>query len=202
MGEILKSFPTHQKGVILSGSCALRPFMMTQGQVLTGDPAKVVWGHRGHQQVFADNLGLRRARDMKVVLMCLSRQYASTECHGLRWNAMDQGTFAAPQRGASTLFRVLFSGCGNTGHKGLNSVHESISFDRLGTHMRSAYSCTAYRARVRKCKVLENYLRSCFKLDVGRCGHDNFCGQMIRLYVTILILAVNRNRTAWEDKMR
>ena len=52
--------------------------MMTQGQVLTSDPAKVVWGHRGHQQVFADNLRLRRARDMKVVLMCLSRQYAST----------------------------------------------------------------------------------------------------------------------------
>ena len=39
--------------------------MMTQGQVLTSDPAKVVWGHRGHQQVFADNLRLRRARDMK-----------------------------------------------------------------------------------------------------------------------------------------
>ena len=53
--------------------------MMTQGQVLTSDPAKVVWGHRGHQQVFADNLRLRRARDMKVVSMCLSRQYASTD---------------------------------------------------------------------------------------------------------------------------
>ena len=79
MGEILKSFPTHQQGVILSGSCALRPFMMTQGQVLTSDPAKVVWGHRGHQQVFADNLRLRRARDMKRVSMCLSRQYASTD---------------------------------------------------------------------------------------------------------------------------
>ena len=49
--------------------------MMTQGQVLTSDPAKVVWGHWGHQQVFADNLRLRRARDMKVVSMCLSRQY-------------------------------------------------------------------------------------------------------------------------------
>ena len=46
--------------------------MMTQGQMLTSDPAKVVWGHRGHQQVFADNLRLRRARDMKVVSMCLS----------------------------------------------------------------------------------------------------------------------------------
>ena len=79
MGEILKSFPTHQQGVIISGSCALKPFMMTQGQVLTSDPAKVVWGHRGHQQVFADNLRLRRARDMKVVSMCLSRQYASTD---------------------------------------------------------------------------------------------------------------------------
>ena len=79
MGEILKSFPTHQKGVILSGSCALRPFMMTQGQVLTSDPAKVVWGHRGHQQVFADNLRLRRAREMKVVSVRLSRQYASTD---------------------------------------------------------------------------------------------------------------------------
>ena len=32
---------------------------MTQGQVFTSDPAKVVWGHRGHQQVFADNLRLR-----------------------------------------------------------------------------------------------------------------------------------------------
>ena len=53
--------------------------MMTQGQVFTSDPAKVVWGHRGHQQVFADNLRLRRARDMKVVSMCLSRQYASTD---------------------------------------------------------------------------------------------------------------------------
>ena len=53
--------------------------MMTQGQVLTSDPAKVVWGHRGHQQVFADNLRLRRARDMKVVSMCLSRQCASTD---------------------------------------------------------------------------------------------------------------------------
>ena len=53
--------------------------MMTQGQVLTSDPAKVVWGHRGHQQVFADNLRLRRARDMKVVSMCFSRQYASTD---------------------------------------------------------------------------------------------------------------------------
>ena len=53
--------------------------MMTQGQVLTSDPAKVVWGHWGHQQVFADNLRLRRARDMKVVSMCLSRQYASTD---------------------------------------------------------------------------------------------------------------------------
>ena len=50
--------------------------MMTQGQVLTTDPAKVVWGH---QQVFADNLRLRRARDMKVISMCLSRQYASTD---------------------------------------------------------------------------------------------------------------------------
>ena len=79
MGEILKSFPTPPKGVILSGSCALRPFMMTQGQVLTSDPAKVVWGHWGHKQVFADNLRLRRARDMKVVSMCLSRQYASTD---------------------------------------------------------------------------------------------------------------------------
>ena len=39
--------------------------------------------------------------------------------------------------------------------------------------MRSAYSCTAYRARVRKCKVLENYLRSCFKLEVDRCSHDS-----------------------------
>ena len=39
--------------------------------------------------------------------------------------------------------------------------------------MRSAYSCTAYRARVSKCNVLKNCLRSCFKLDVGRCGHDN-----------------------------
>ena len=53
--------------------------MMTQGQVLTSDPAKVVWGLRGHQQVFADNLRLRRARVMKVVSMCLSRQYASTD---------------------------------------------------------------------------------------------------------------------------
>ena len=53
--------------------------MMTQGQVLTSDPAKVVWGHRGHQQVFADNLRLRRARDIEVVSMCLSRQYASTD---------------------------------------------------------------------------------------------------------------------------
>ena len=53
--------------------------MMTQGQVLTSDPAKVVWGHWGHKQVFADNLRLRRARDMKVVSMCLSRQYASTD---------------------------------------------------------------------------------------------------------------------------
>ena len=53
--------------------------MMTQGQVLISDPAKVVWGHRGHQQVFADNLRLRRARDMKVVSMCLSRQHASTD---------------------------------------------------------------------------------------------------------------------------
>ena len=80
-GGKLKSFPTHQKGVILSGSCALRPFiwMMTQGQVLTSDPSKVVWGHRGHQQIFADNLRLRRARDMKVVSVCLSRQYASTD---------------------------------------------------------------------------------------------------------------------------
>ena len=59
--------------------CLIRPFMMNQGQVLTSDPAKVVWGHRGHQQVFADNLRLRRARDMKVVSMCLSRQYASTD---------------------------------------------------------------------------------------------------------------------------
>ena len=40
MGEILKSFPTHQQGVILSGSCALRPFMMTQGQVLTSEPLR------------------------------------------------------------------------------------------------------------------------------------------------------------------
>ena len=79
MGEKLKSFPTHQKGVILSGSRALRPFMMTQGQVLTSGPSKVVWGHRGHQQIFADNLRLRRARDMKVVSVCLSRQYASTD---------------------------------------------------------------------------------------------------------------------------
>ena len=53
--------------------------MMTQGQVLTSDPAKVVWGHGGHQPFFADNLRLRRARDMKVVSMCLSRQYASTD---------------------------------------------------------------------------------------------------------------------------
>ena len=53
--------------------------MMTQGQVLTSDSAEVVWGHRGHQQVFADNLRSRRARDMKVVSMCLSRQYASTD---------------------------------------------------------------------------------------------------------------------------
>ena len=53
--------------------------MMTQGQVLTSDPAKVVWGHRGHKQVFADNLRLRRARDMNVVSMCLSRQYASID---------------------------------------------------------------------------------------------------------------------------
>ena len=34
---------------------------------------------RGHQQFFADNLRLRRARDMKVISMCLSRQYASTD---------------------------------------------------------------------------------------------------------------------------
>ena len=34
---------------------------------------------RGHQQFFADNLRLRRARDIKVVSMCLSRQYASTD---------------------------------------------------------------------------------------------------------------------------
>ena len=53
--------------------------MMTQGQVLTSDPAKVVWGHRGHQQFLADKLRLRRARDMKVVSMCLFRQYASTD---------------------------------------------------------------------------------------------------------------------------
>ena len=53
--------------------------MMTQGQVFTRDPAKIVWGHRGHQQVFADNLRLRRVRDMKVVSMCLYRQYASTD---------------------------------------------------------------------------------------------------------------------------
>ena len=39
--------------------------------------------------------------------------------------------------------------------------------------MRSAYSCTAYRARVRKCKVLENCIRSCFKLEVDRCSHDS-----------------------------
>ena len=59
--------------------------MTTQGQVLTSDPPKVVWGHQGHQQVFADNLRLRRARDMKVVSMCLSRQYASTDMQlGLR----------------------------------------------------------------------------------------------------------------------
>ena len=34
---------------------------------------------RGHQQFFADNLRLRRARDIKVVSMCLPRQYASTD---------------------------------------------------------------------------------------------------------------------------
>ena len=39
--------------------------------------------------------------------------------------------------------------------------------------MRSAYSCTAYRARARKCKVLENCLRSCFKSEVDRCSHDS-----------------------------
>ena len=39
--------------------------------------------------------------------------------------------------------------------------------------MRSAYSCTAYRARVRKFGVLENCLRSCFKLEAGHCGHDH-----------------------------
>ena len=34
---------------------------------------------RGHQQYLADNLTLRRARDMKVVSMRLSRQYVSTD---------------------------------------------------------------------------------------------------------------------------
>ena len=34
---------------------------------------------RGHQQFFADNLRLRRARDIQVVSMRLSRQYASTD---------------------------------------------------------------------------------------------------------------------------
>ena len=52
--------------------------MMTQGQALMSDPAKLVWGHPRSPTVFADNLRLRRARDMKVVSMCLSRQYAST----------------------------------------------------------------------------------------------------------------------------
>ena len=52
--------------------------MMTKGQVLISDPAKVSEVIRGHQQFFADNLTLRRARDMKVVSMCLSRQYALT----------------------------------------------------------------------------------------------------------------------------
>ena len=39
--------------------------MMTEGQVLISDPAKVVWGHPVSQQFFVDNLRLRRARDMK-----------------------------------------------------------------------------------------------------------------------------------------
>ena len=86
---------------------------------------------------------------------------------------MDQGTFAAPERGPSTLVGVPFSGCSNKGDNDLNSFHEPISFDKLGTHMRSAYSCTAYRARVRKCRVLENCLRPCFKLEAGRCRYDN-----------------------------
>ena len=52
--------------------------MMTEGQVLISDPAKVVWGHPVSQQFFVDNLRLRRDRDMKKVSVCLFRQYAST----------------------------------------------------------------------------------------------------------------------------
>ena len=43
----------------------------------------------------------------------------------------------------------------------------------MNAYAYSAYSCTAYRARVRKCKVLENCLRSCFKLEVDRCSDDS-----------------------------
>ena len=37
----------------------------------------------------------------------------------------------------------------------------------------SPSSCTTYRASVRKCKVLEKGLQSCFNWEIGRCGHGN-----------------------------
>ena len=42
--------------------------MMTEGQVLISDPAKVVWGHPRSQQFCVDILRLRRDRDMKKSL--------------------------------------------------------------------------------------------------------------------------------------
>ena len=47
-------------------------------QVFISDPIKSDEVIRGHQQFFGDNLWLRRAADMQVVLMYLSHQYAST----------------------------------------------------------------------------------------------------------------------------
>ena len=95
---------------------------------------------RGHQQFFADNLRLRRARDMKVVSMCLSRQYASTDMQlGSRRDLDLRSNFELDSsRSCYTCFEAYWQG----EHDGVKII--ALSFQ---THTLSSKNCFAQKCR-------------------------------------------------------
>ena len=71
-------------------------------------PLKIVWGHPRSPRVFADSLRLRRARDIIVVSMLLSWQYASSQKqHDLLGSPRDLDLRSC--RGQMYLFRCVLT---------------------------------------------------------------------------------------------
>ena len=75
MGEKPNPFYTHQAGGFTINWVKLGYWWWSKCKFWSVTFIEVTWVHWGHQQGFANNSRLKRARDMGVVALCLS-------CHG------------------------------------------------------------------------------------------------------------------------